>query len=503
MIRNLFKIRLKKLLSLVFILIMSHLCVCATGTFNFNSNCITAYNLLLQLRLTEAKAILNQEKISDPQNLIPVFLENYADCILVVANEDATDLKTLLPNKDKRLALLAAGDKNSPWYKYTQAEVNLQWAFAQLKFEQYYDSFFEIKKGYNLLTENKILFPDFKENNKTLGLIHAVIGTVPDNYKWAATILGFGGSITQGMTELKTVIDEQPKSIFYNETMYIYVFLSMHLMNDSESAWKIVSSKGFPDASTDAMACFMKSDVAQHCGYTETTINILSNRNFPKATLNYFFLDYLLGISKLNRLDEDANVPLEKFIAEFKGRNYLKDAYQRTAWYYLMHNDTTKYKYYINFCKTVGATLTDHDQIAKEEAESGIIPNIILLKSRLLCDGGYYSASLAQLSKCNSNTFSAMQDKIEFVYRTARIYHLWNKIDECIPYYTATIEMGKNFPYYYAANAALNLGYIYEQKGNATEAKIYYNQCLAMKNTDYKTSISQKAKAGLNRLEAK
>ena len=471
--------------------------------FDFNTNCKNAYNLIMQLRLDEAKKLIATEKSDHPDNLISVFLENYSDCVLIIANEDETDLTTLLPNKDKRLAQLSKGNKDSPWFKYTQAEVNLQWAFAQLKFEQYYDSFFEIKKGYNLLTENQKQFPDFKENNKTLGLIHAVIGTVPDNYKWAANFLGFNGTITQGISELQTVIDEQPKSIFYNETLYIYLFLRMHLMNQPLDAWKVVSAKGFPDSSTDELACFLKADIAQHCGLNEEAITILSNRNFPKYTLNFYFLDYLLGESKLNRLDEDANVSLQKFVNEFHGRNYLKDAYQRTAWYYLLHDDQKQYEYYIGFCKTKGATLTDHDQLAKQEAESGIKPNITLLRSRLLCDGGYYEKALNELLSKHVSDFTSVQDKIEYIYRLARIYHLWNKVDQSMVYYNATIEMGKSFPYYYAANAALNLGYIYEQKGNTTEAKKYFQMCLDMKNTDYKTSIAQKAKAGLNRLEGK
>ena len=113
--------------------------------FDFNQKCINAYNLILKLQIDTARKILNEEEIANSKNLIPVFLENYADCILITANENANDLNSLLPNKEKRLAALEKGDKTSPWFKYTQAEVNLQWALSQIKFEQYYDSFFEIK----------------------------------------------------------------------------------------------------------------------------------------------------------------------------------------------------------------------------------------------------------------------------------------------------------------------------------------------------------------------
>jgi len=156
----------------------------------------------------------------------------------------------------------------------------------------------------------------------------------------------------------------------------------------------------------------------------------------------------------------------------------------------------------MNICKTKGATLTDHDQAAQHEAESGIEPNVTLLRARLLCDGGFYQQALIELSG-KKEDFSRTQDKIEFIYRLARIYHLWGKVDESIPYYKATIETGKNYPYYFAANAALCLGDIYKQKNEIEEAKKYYEMCLTMKNTEYKTGIDQKAKAALNSLNVK
>ena len=61
------------------------------------------------------------------------------------------------------------------------------------------------------------------------------------------------------------------------------------------------------------------------------------------------------------------------------------------------------------------------------------------------------------------------------------------------------IEKGTNQPEYFAARAALQIGLIYEQKGNLSLAITFFNTCLEMKNHAFKNSLDQKAKTGIQR----
>jgi hypothetical protein len=47
----------------------------------------------------------------------------------------------------------------------------------------------------------------------------------------------------------------------------------------------------------------------------------------------------------------------------------------------------------------------------------------------------------------------------------------------------------------------LQLGNIYEQRGNKPKAKEWYQKCLWLPPHDYRNSIEQKAKAGLERVQ--
>ncbi|MEO6979421.1 MAG: tetratricopeptide repeat protein, partial [Mucilaginibacter sp.] len=69
-----------------------------------------------------------------------------------------------------------------------------------------------------------------------------------------------------------------------------------------------------------------------------------------------------------------------------------------------------------------------------------------------------------------------------------------------VSYYQKAIALGKETSYYYAANAALMIGNIYEEGKDNTKAAVYYHQAIDMKSHDYQTDIDNDAKAGLKRI---
>jgi tetratricopeptide (TPR) repeat protein len=146
-----------------------------------------------------------------------------------------------------------------------------------------------------------------------------------------------------------------------------------------------------------------------------------------------------------------------------------------------------------------GNAETDADKQASTDAKSGIIPNMLLLKARVLNDGGYNNEALNALAGKNAADFTRIEERLEFVYRLARIYDDLGKYDEAIKAYNYTISIGITRTEYYAARAALQAGIICENQGKTALAIEYYQKCLGMDDHEYKNSIDQKAKSGLAR----
>ncbi len=474
----------------------------ADSYFEFTPKAEAAYDKAMSLRFDEARRLLYQIRYEEPDNQIVHLIENYIDFFSIFINENKQEFKQLAKNKDYRLLQIRDGDQDSPYYLYSQAEIRLQWALARLKFEEYFTAFNEVKTAYRQLKKNERKFPDFIANKKSLGIIHALIGTIPDNYKWGVKILGgMTGTIEQGRKEIQTVLDyaKQQDFIFEEETVVMYAFLLLHLKNQDDAAWDIIHS-GALRSEDNPLACFVLANVAMRTGKNDEAIELLKKRPRGKEFMDFPYLDFMLGTAKLNRLDPDAPQFFRRYISRFRGRNYLKQSYQKIAWHYLLQGDEASYKKNIKRIELIGAEVIDGDVNASKEAESGEVPNADLLRARVLFDGGYYKRAYEVLNAKKVGDFSSKHFQLEYHYRLGRIAHKMERTAEALNYYQKTIDEGSDEPWFYACNAALQMGLIHEASGQNTQAKKYFEACLDIYPEEYRNSLHQKAKAGLNRL---
>ncbi len=469
--------------------------------FDFNENCRKAYNSAIALKLDESSSLLKAEEKKNPDNLIAVYLENYIDFLTVYTTDTRTQYELLKKNKDVRMSQLMAGDPGSPYYLFTQAEVSLQWAALSIKFGEYLNAIFEIRKAYKLLEDNQNRFADFKANKKSLGVLYALLGSVPDKYKWGLNLLGMEGSVERGIEYLRETVDYGKKTdfIYQEETVTIYAFLLLHLQNDGETSWKLLQENGFPKKE-NLMNIYTCAHIGVYGKHTDEALKILTNQPTGSGFAAFPFLNYLTGLAKLNKIDSDADSYFKKFIAEYKGENHIKSSFQKIAWSYLLKKDSVNYFHFINKAENLGGSMVDADKQALKEAQSNRMPNMHLLRSRLLFDGGYYQKAADEMNKISEANFKTTEEQTEYFYRTARIYDEWNKKDSAIILYSKAIEKGKDLPRYFAANSAFESGKIYEERGVKEKAIEYYNLCLSFENHEYKNGLDQKAKAGLNRI---
>ena len=217
-----------------------------------------------------------------------------------------------------------------------------------------------------------------------------------------------------------------------------------------------------------------------------------------EGQIPFYYLDFLLGKYKLYRLDKDADVYIRRFTEHFKGRHYIKEAYQKLYWHSLLFQTSPlKTNHYLGYIQTKGKSLIDEDVQALSEAKSGA-PHLVLLQARLLYDGGYYQRSQKLLLDSSPLSFDN-QGREEFHYRLARNADALDQTDLAITHYEHTIKhtTGKK---YFACSAALHLGLLHERGKNYGAAKKYLELCLTLPPEGYGNSLHQKAKTALARV---
>lgn len=472
------------------------------ANFDFNSNCLNAYKSIFELKLGNAKAYISTEKKQHPNNAIIPLLENYVDCFGLIMSDSKSDFDRLKANKSSRLDKISDDDKNSPYYLYAQAEINLQWALLRGRYGEYFNAAMEIKKANSLLLENKKKFPSFILNDKGLGLINTVLGNLPDGaLKSALSTFGIKGNTQNGLAMLDKLAENLPKSTyesFYEEVIFYYSYV---LTDVAHSAAAYSKTMKYTERMADSslLKSYLQGYVCIKNGHNDEAISILAKRPEGGTYQPFPYLDYLEGVAHLNKLDLSASTHFNKFLQTNKGVNYIKDANLHLSWIALLKGDKSGYSNYIAKVSNSGYTYNEKDKQAQNEA-SAPAPAIDLLKARLLFDGGYLAKAGQLLDDKKTVDYSSDKDKTEFNYRLGRIYDELGKDNEALAHYQAAITQGRNLKYYFAANAALQTGKIYEKKNNKAKAKEAFNTAISMKNHEYENSIESQAKVGLRRI---
>lgn len=486
----------------LFICLLLQVNVVATGYFKWTPKAKAAYQKVIDLRLDEATLAIDALKQAEPDNLMCHHLENYVDFFKVFINEDKAEFERLEANKERRLSAIKTGDSYSPYYLYLQADIRLQWALARLKFEEYGTAFFETNKAFKILSQNIKKYPHFMPNRKDAGILHAIVGTIPDNYKWfVESFTSMEGTIDQGKKELESVVNFSRKHefIYETETYVFYSYLMLHLGNNERAAWRLINeSKLKPNESL--LGTFIMANIAMRTDRNDEAIRLLEERPTGRRFSKFPYLDYMLGSAKLSRLDADADVYLKKYIHEFKGRNFIKDTYRLLAWNDLIRGNNQGYFENMQNVKKYGYTVVGSDESALKEAKEGHLPDTGLLKARLLFDGGYYDKAYNVLIRKQVKHYPHTRYILEHHYRMGRILHKRKEYEEAIHYYNKAIDVGRNETWYFACRAALEKGRIYERIGKKQDARMAYNECLSIKPDEHKTGLHQAAKAGLNRI---
>jgi len=465
------------------------------ASFDTNENIQNSYKHIINLEFEEAYDFLEVESENNPDNGFIPLHKNYIDFLTILISEDNAYFENAEKQKDLRLDLLENSEENSPYYLYAQAEVHLQWAFSRLKFEEYSTAAYEFVKAYKLLEKNQEKFPDFVLNKKGLGLIHALLGAVPEQFQWILNLAGLEGGIDLGLSELNEVLNSEECKLYETEVLFLLSFLQINLTENDKLNQQYLDRIG-DRYQNNLLLNFAAARLSHNLGKNDYCLNVLENRSSIKGKLPFYYLDYLQGISYLYKLDyEKSKMYFNLFLSNFKGVNYIKSAYHKLAWIAFLQQNSEKKNEYFAKVISEGNTSIDEDKVAMKDAEGVYFSSPVLLKARLLYDGGYYEKALSQII-----AFEQI-DNIEYWYRLARIKSKLNfKNNEIIAHYQKSYDLGKESTAYYAPMSALQIGLIYEKQSEFVKAEIYFNKCLSMSGFDYERGIHQKAKSGLGRV---
>ncbi len=478
----------------------------AGGDFVFSPVLVRAYSDIQKLRLEKARSAWREEREKKGENGFIPYLESYADFFYFLVTDDQKDYAAFGKRQDARLEQLAKLSGKSPYQRMMMAEIRLHSAFVKLKFGNRTSGSWDIIRANRLLGENLRLFPEFVPHLKALGLLHVMIGSVPEEYQWVARMMGLRGTVREGLAELGRV--ERESELFGKEARVTALLLHAYVLQPDERL--MAKLKEMPYEEPDNLLFhFLSASILMKRSQGEAALAILNKAPRGGEYVAFPFLHYMKAEVNLQKqLYGRAIAEYDHFLEQTKGVNYLKDSYFKRFLCTWLDEGVKPQPGWLSKVLSSGAMNVEADKHAQKTAERFLANKIddgqkVLFEARYAFDGGFLAAALSVLEGVNEASFSYMQSKIEYNYRLGRILQQQGRTGEAIPFLRRALQMNEGYDYYFGASAALQLGYIYRKAGQPETAAGFFRKAMSFKKHEYKNSIDNKARAALTELGVK
>lgn len=468
----------------------------AIGQDSINAVSSSAYKNLLSLKLDNTDLLLDSSSLP-----FDTYIKHYSKAIRAIANDNKQLFDKFEDFHSQAYDIISEIDKSSPYRQFYLAELMLQSTIVHLKYEEEWNAVLDMRKAYSLINSNVEQFPEFLPNNKTLGLLHIIIGSVPSKYQWALSFLGFSGEVWQGVKELKQVANSG--HMFNTEANIILAMANSYILQNVLEASNILQVY-YEQDKNNLLFGYLYASILIKNSQSDLALNVI-NQALLLQTEEHIELP-ILGYLKAEILLQKGNYSssiswYEHFIKKQHGESFIKDAYYKIAMNHLLLGNKDKVAEYLKLVQNNGNLSSDIDKYANKQSKSEVLPNPTILEMRYKLDGGYYENVEKIIDKVGDFNFATQKDQVEFNYRKARYYHKTNKISMAIALYKVTINAVSDEQWYFGPNSALQLGYIYKDLEDNESAAKYFKLAMEYKNHEYKYSIDNKAKSGLESLQ--
>lgn len=462
--------------------------------WTFDSELYKIHQLVLNLQTEQAYKQLDKIKTNEFHKM---YVLSFCETLDVLVSEDEEKFQKIESNFRDRLKYLASLPPGAEQL-FLQAELNLQRGFNFLNLGQEFNAVWAIRNAYNFTQECLRKYPDFVPIKKTSGVIEVMVGSVPDKFHFFMSLLGMKGSVVKGQKQLEE-LKASPSSLAIEANLLYYTIKGL-INQQIEEALRGYNAM-LKDAPDNKLALFLAINMMMKNSQSEDALKAIHTLDANPGGLPMHYIEYLRGEIHLQKGDYAIAIQsYQKFIANYRSLNFKKDAYYKISLAYYLQGKTDLANTNFEKAKTTGRDVVEPDHHADAQLKEGTFPNARILKVRFYTDGGYYKEAKDLFHSITPADLKSKKDEVEYYYRKARLAHKTSDMSAAKIFYRQTIDMSGETQWYFAPNAALQLGYIAQASRDYPLARKYFQMALGYKRHEYKNSIDGKAKSALEQL---
>ncbi len=395
----------------------------------------------------------------------------------------------------------------SQWKTYLLAEAHLQFAFVAVKNERYFRSALAGRKAYGLFSHLIADDAAFYEPYKGMGLMHLFIGTMPKGQRRLLKILGYGGTIQQGLRELER---SAAHSRLNRDEASIYLALADVTLNNSASGGVEMLARLHRTYPESAFLAYLYGFALLSNRRAAEAEGLLRKAVEAGTTADYFFIDYAEfylaeALFRQNRFAE-----AEPFYRHYLTR-HRGEALKALACYELgltLEMQGRRAEALPFYRKIRGDRIYDTDRwayrAAQKRAAAPLTPRQRqLVLGRNAYDAGAYDDATTLLQAVFDDAEASDAERAEASYQLGRVFHAQGRLDDALHAYHYAVAHPLDDPMArWAPWSQFYTAEIYAQRGETARALAAFEAALAYDEPfDYHEALEQQTKAALGRLK--
>lgn len=451
------------------------------------------------LNLDKEEAYLALNKLDTRTNAYhKLYVQSLCETLDALISEDEEKFKKIDEAFKARFKFLDSEEESAETL-FLKAELNLQRGFNLLNLGHEFNAVWAIRSAYNYTQECLAKYPNFVPIKKTSGVIQVMVGSVPENYRWFMSLLGMKGSVEVGQKQFQD-LQNSSSSLSMEATILYYTIKGLINQQYEEATKGILES--LEAQPFNRLALFLGVNMLMKNAQSEQALKLIETLDTYPQGLPMYYIEYLRGEILLQKGEYEKSIAAYRnFIAHYKSDNFKKDSYYKIALGYWFQRKTQLAYQHLEMARKTGKNVVPPDRYADFAIRENKFPNTKLYKLRLFTDGGYFEEAKNTLQDICPVDLKTNKDKAEYAYRKARLADKLNDPITAETFYLKAIQLTGENPWYFAPNAALQLGYLEKSRKAYSNAKKYFEMALSYKQHEYKNSIDSKAKAALEQLE--
>ena len=417
---------------------------------------------------------------------------------------DETDYDRFFERLDRLYDRLDAAPA-SKWTALMAADAALFDAMVQGKRRSYAKAALAARRAssrYDALLE---AHRDFPEAYRGAGLLHVAAGSVPSGYGWLARLLGFDGTVGQGLDELERAAANARYGA--EEAAVIFALTDLTLNEHRrEGLGRLRRAYAGSDGSPLLGYLFGFGLLADRQGVEAKRVLAASVRRLDAPGVFPLPFPVFYHAEALFRQNEfaAAAAEFERFLDRATGEGLVARAHLQAGLAYEMLGDAPAAT--LHYTAVRSDRDFDSDEAALREARERLerpmnATERTLLRAQNAYDGGRYQEAVRLLQPVFTDADLAERYRAEAAYRSGRAYHGAGELRDALRHYRWAVSHPGGEGMRWGPWSQFYVGQALEEQGDALGARRAYRRALDWPTPyDYYRGLEQRAKTALERL---